>query len=95
MCLLFADPGQPLRLGRAAVLHDDGLDDVELDGLRPRPRDHPRPLRRVAPAAASGKSTLKLSGLVCYILYKVTMVVAHLGWVDLDLGCSTLLLGSR
>ena len=55
MCLLFADPGQPLRLGRAAVLHDDGLDDVELDGLRPRPRDHPRPLRRVAPAAASGK----------------------------------------
>ena len=27
--------------------------------------------------------------------YRVTMVVAHLGWVDLDLGCSTLLLGSR
>ena len=27
--------------------------------------------------------------------YRVTMVVTHLGWVDLDLGCSTLLLGSR
>ena len=24
-----------------------------------------------------------------------TMVVKHLGWVDLDFGCSTLLLGSR
>ena len=29
------------------------------------------------------------------LVYRVTMVVAHLGWVDLDLGCSTLLLGSR
>ena len=27
--------------------------------------------------------------------YRVTMVVAHLGWVDLDLEYSTLLLGSR
>ena len=27
--------------------------------------------------------------------YRVTMVVAHLGWVDLGLGSSTLLLGSR
>ena len=27
--------------------------------------------------------------------YRVTMVVGHLGWVDLDLGCFTLLLGSR
>ena len=29
------------------------------------------------------------------LVYRVTMVVAHQGWVDLDLGCSTLLLGSR
>ena len=29
------------------------------------------------------------------IKYRVTMVVAHLGWFDLDLSCSTLLLGSR
>ena len=28
-------------------------------------------------------------------LYRVTIVVAHLGWADLDLGCSTLLSGSR
>ena len=28
-------------------------------------------------------------------MYRVTMVVVHLGWVELDLGCSTLLLGSR
>ena len=28
-------------------------------------------------------------------LYRVTMVVMHLCWVDLDLGCSPLLLGSR
>ena len=28
-------------------------------------------------------------------LYRVTMVVAHLGWIDSDLGCSTLLLGIR
>ena len=27
--------------------------------------------------------------------YRVTMVVAHLGWVDLHLGCSTCLLGSK
>ena len=27
--------------------------------------------------------------------YRVTMVVAHLCWVDFDLGCSILLLGSR
>ena len=27
-------------------------------------------------------------------VYRVTMVVMHLGWVDLDLLCSTLLLGS-
>ena len=30
-----------------------------------------------------------------YLYYKVTMVVAHLGSVDLDLECSTMLLGSR
>ena len=29
------------------------------------------------------------------LIYRVTMVVMHLGWVDLDLLCSTLLLGSR
>ena len=29
------------------------------------------------------------------VLYRVTMVVMHLGWVDLDLLSSTLLLGSR
>ena len=28
-------------------------------------------------------------------MYRVTVVVAHLGWVDLDLGYSALLLGSR
>ena len=32
--------------------------------------------------------------LVFLLMYKVTMVVMHLGWVDLDLLCSTLLLGS-
>ena len=26
-------------------------------------------------------------------LYRVTLVVEYLGWVDLDLGCSTILLG--
>ena len=26
-------------------------------------------------------------------IYRVTMVVVHLGWVDLHLGCSTILLG--
>ena len=26
-------------------------------------------------------------------LYRVTHLVANLGWVDLDLGCSTILLG--
>ena len=31
-----------------------------------------------------------------YLLpYRVTMVVTHLGWVDLNSGSSTLLLGSR
>ena len=25
--------------------------------------------------------------------YRVTLVVGYLGWVDLDLGCSTILLG--
>ena len=25
--------------------------------------------------------------------YRVTLVVEYLGWVDLDLGCSTILLG--
>ena len=30
-----------------------------------------------------------------HVVYRMTMVVAHLGWVDLDLGCTTLLLGSR
>ena len=29
------------------------------------------------------------------IKYRVTMVVAHLGWFDLDSRCSTLLWGSR
>ena len=27
------------------------------------------------------------------ILYRVTLVVEYLGWVDFDLGCSTILLG--
>ena len=27
------------------------------------------------------------------IVYRVTLVVEYLGWVDLDLGCSTILLG--
>ena len=27
--------------------------------------------------------------------YRVPLVVVHLGWADLDLGCSTLLWGSR
>ena len=26
-------------------------------------------------------------------MYRVTLVVEYLGWVDLDLGCSTILLG--
>ena len=29
------------------------------------------------------------------VQYRVTMQVSDLGWVDLDFGCSTLLLGSR
>ena len=33
--------------------------------------------------------------LILLTLYMVTVVDAYLGWVDLDLGCSTLLLGSR
>ena len=28
-------------------------------------------------------------------IYRVTLVVSDLGWVDLELGCSTILLGSR
>ena len=27
------------------------------------------------------------------IVYRVTLVAEYLGWVDLDLGCSTILLG--
>ena len=30
---------------------------------------------------------------ICKQLYRVTLVVEYLGWVDLDLGCSTILLG--
>ena len=29
------------------------------------------------------------------ILYRVTHLVANLGWVDYDLGCSTILLGQK
>ena len=29
------------------------------------------------------------------VMYRVTMVVVHLGWVDLNSGYSTLLFGSR
>ena len=28
-----------------------------------------------------------------WCMYRVTLVVKYLGWVDLDLGCSTILLG--
>ena len=38
----------------------------------------------------------EISDLSCgstYSTYRVTLVVVHLGWVDLYLGCSTILLG--
>ena len=39
-------------------------------------------------------SSLSLAWLVLNILInRVTLVVEYLGWVDLDLGCSTILLG--
>ena len=53
---ILADPRQPVLLRRAAVLHDDRLDDVELDGLRPRTRHHARTLRRLAAPATPGQT---------------------------------------
>ena len=41
------------------------------------------------------KSVLRVRGSQNEQMYRVTMVVAHLGLADLDLRCSTLLSGSR
>ena len=99
--LLFAVPASPAT-GHGAPLGDGVRDDrpereVErLQGPPHRRREHAleqallrqegrRPGRRLKEGGGCKVSQLSM--------YRVTQQVADLGWVDLDLGCSTILLG--
>ena len=46
-------------------------------------------------AGVSRSSFRELGAEFRWYVYRVTHLVANLGWVDFDLGCSTILLCSR